>query len=134
MSGQLLHRTDSLKADRKVIKERHHTQNRMLFLEIRNEMTPHPLQEYSDAGNAVFPAPGSAITTLRPRNEAKLVEFMRRASQEQKPVTITAALTGLAGAGVPLESGYRIDVSEMTTIEERKGYCKSRTFSSAVGK
>ncbi len=92
-------------------------------------MLPRPAPEsFSDAGNAVFPKAGSVIKTLRPRNEKELVDALRKAAAEKITVTITAALTGLTGSGVPLESGYRIDTSEMIPLADRPGYHRVAPF------
>lgn len=83
---------------------------------------------FSDAGNAVFPNPGSVITTVRPKSERELAELLRRATAQRTPVTVSAALTGLTGSAVPLESGIRLDMSGMILLEDRPGYKRVAPF------
>jgi D-lactate dehydrogenase (cytochrome) len=86
------------------------------------------LKQFADAGNGVFPAAGSDITTFSPESEAELRELLHLAASGNIPVTVSAALTGLTGAAVPLESGWRIDTSGLTTLPDRPGYRRVAPF------
>jgi len=83
---------------------------------------------FSDAGNAVFPAPDAQIRTVRPRTEAELAEVMRAASEAGEPMTLSAALTGLTGAAVPRESGVLIDLTGLDTVPDRAGWKRITPF------
>jgi D-lactate dehydrogenase (cytochrome) len=85
-------------------------------------------RRFSDAGNAVFPAPGSDITTFHPESEAELAELLRLAAQGNIPVTLAGALTGLTGAAVPTGSGWRLDFSRFLTIPDHPGYRRVAPF------
>jgi D-lactate dehydrogenase (cytochrome) len=86
------------------------------------------LKTLGDAGNAVFPPLGSDITTFCPENEAELCELLRLAASGNIAVTLTGALTGLTGAAVPVESGWRIDTSDFITLPDRPGYRRAAPF------
>jgi D-lactate dehydrogenase (cytochrome) len=85
----------------------------------------HP---FSDAGNAIFPAPDAQLTTHQPHDEASLCALMREAHRDHRPITFVAALTGLTGSAVPLTSGLRIDLGRMTTIADRPGWRRVAPF------
>lgn len=76
----------------------------------------------------MFPPPGSKVTTLRPETETDLSAFLRAASLEKNPVTVAGALTGLTGAAVPRESGYRVDMARMTSLPDRAGWRRATPF------
>jgi D-lactate dehydrogenase (cytochrome) len=82
-------------------------------------MMPHP---FSDAGNAVFPPSDASLETFQPRDEHALREILRSAYEKETPVTFVAALTGLTGSAVPLESGVRVDVTGLNTLPDRAGW------------
>ena len=86
------------------------------------------LKQFADAGNGVFPAVGSEITTFYPETEAEFSELLRLAALGNIPVTVAAALTGLTGAAVPPASGWRIDVSHFTVLPDRPGYRRAAPF------
>lgn len=86
------------------------------------------LKNLGDAGNAVFPPLGSDITTFFPESEAELSELLRLAASGNIPVTVVAALTGLTGAAVPQESGWRIDTSRFVDLPDRPGYRRAAPF------
>jgi D-lactate dehydrogenase (cytochrome) len=78
--------------------------------------------EYSDAGNGFFPVPGSDITTYFPESESEFSELLRLAASGNIEVTVVGALTGLTGAGVPPDSGWRVDTTLFTEIPDRPGF------------
>jgi D-lactate dehydrogenase (cytochrome) len=86
------------------------------------------LKNLGDAGNAVFPPLGSDITTFFPETEEELSELFRLAASGNIPVTIVAAMTGLTGAAVPQESGWRIDTSRYVHLPDRPGYRRAAPF------
>ena len=83
---------------------------------------------FSDAGNAVFPAPDACIDTVRPRDEATLRALLRDAQTAGTPVTIGGALTGLAGAAVPPGTGCRVDMTGLDTVPDQTGYRRITPF------
>ncbi len=83
---------------------------------------------FSDAGNAVFPPLGARVEVVRPGSEPGLREVLRRAHADGIPITAAGALTGLAGAAVPCESGLLIDMTAFHTLPDRPGYRRAAPF------
>jgi len=84
--------------------------------------------DYGDAGNGFFPAPGSDITTYYPESELELRELLRLAASGNIAVTVSAARTGLTGAAVPPDSGWRLDLTRFVEIPDREGYHRVTPF------
>lgn len=91
-------------------------------------MTPGNRPPFSDAGNAVFPPEGARIDVVRPADEEGLRAALRAAHQASIPVTLSAALTGLAGGSVPRESGLRLDLTGLSFLPDRAGYRRITPF------
>jgi D-lactate dehydrogenase (cytochrome) len=87
-----------------------------------------PSTPFSDAGNAIFPPADARLDTVRPRDEAALRESLRAANAAGTPVTFAAALTGLTGSAVPLESGLRVDMTALESLPDRAGFRRVAPF------
>lgn len=83
---------------------------------------------FADAGNADITPPDAVVHTVRPRTEADLRAVLREAHANATPVTVCAARTGLAGAGVPAESGLRVDATGLDTLPDRPGFTRMAPF------
>lgn len=87
-----------------------------------------PHHGYTDAGNAVFPDTTAQFTTVRPIEEEGVCTALRAAHSAGTPVTGVAALTGLTGSAVPLESGVRIDLTGLDTVPDCVGWRRVSPF------
>jgi FAD/FMN-containing dehydrogenase len=87
-----------------------------------------PQNPFTYAGNAVFPSPGTHLTTVQPKDEAELRGMLRAANGAGTPVTFVAALTGLTGGAVPLASGLRIDLTALQSLPDRAGFRRVTPF------
>ncbi len=59
-----------------------------------------------------------------PQNETELRDVLTGAAREGTPVTVTAALTGLAGAAVSTVPGIRLDMTGLRSLPDRPGWRK----------
>jgi D-lactate dehydrogenase (cytochrome) len=82
----------------------------------------------SDAGNQIVPKELDIYPSF-PRNEEDIVSSVNEASNKNRPICVSAALTGLAGAGVPLYpktgSLTRIFMDKLITVANRPGFQKN---------
>ena len=72
--------------------------------------------EITDASNY----PGHAEELFAPETELELAAILKRASQQNIPVTVCGALTGLAGGASP-SGGWAISLTRMRKLEVGKG-------------
>jgi len=64
--------------------------------------------------------PGQAGQLFHPESESEVAAILKRASQENIPVTICGAMTGLAGGASP-QGGWAISLTKLRKLEIGKG-------------
>ncbi len=67
--------------------------------------------------------PGHADYSFSPETEAEVAEILARASAQGIPVTITGALTGLAGGASP-QGGWAVSLSKLRKLEVAPGLAR----------
>lgn len=72
--------------------------------------------DISDASNY----PGHADQVFSPRNEEELASILAKASQENVPITVMGAMTGLAGGASP-QGGWGVSMTAFRRLEVPQG-------------
>ena len=75
--------------------------------------------ELTDASNY----PGHADQIFTPECESEIAEILSRASQQQIPVTLAGALTGLAGGASP-QNGWAVSLTRLRKLEISPGLAR----------